>query len=250
MTLAWNPEQYLKFGGPRTRAAMDLLARVPLAAPQEVVDLGCGPGNSTALLADRWPSARITGVDSSPEMLAAARAARPDLGWVQGDAAAWAPEAPVDLIFANAVLQWVPDHGTLLPRLMASLAPGGVLALQMPTNHEAPAFRLLREVAGGEAKGDWRRPLAPEAYHRILAPHAAEVDLWETEYQQVMDGVDGILEWGKGTVLLPYLQDLGEADRARFLADYRAALVRAYPVQPDGRVLFPFKRLFIVARRA
>lgn len=250
MNLAWNPEQYLRFADARTRAASDLLARVPLEAPATVVDLGCGPGNSTALLAARWPAARITGVDSSPEMLAAARAAMPELAWVEGDAASWTPEAPVDLIFANAVLQWVPNHEALLPRLMACLAPGGVLAVQMPTNHEAPAFQVLRDLAGGETKGDWRRPLSPEAYVRMLTPHADAVDLWETEYQQVMAGVDGILEWGRGTVLLPYLQDLGEADRARFLADYRAALVRAYPVQPDGRVLFPFKRLFIVARRA
>lgn len=248
MTLTWNPAQYLKFAGPRTRAASDLLSRVPLEAPRVVVDLGCGPGNSTALLAARWPSARIMGVDSSAEMLASARSAMPGITWIQSDAAAWAPDAPVDLLFANAVLHWLPDHDALLPRLMGGLAPGGALAVQMPMNFGAPAYRLIRELAGTPAASDWRPPLAPEAYYRILAPHAASVDLWETEYQQVMSGVDDILEWAKGTVLLPYLQGLDGEAAASLMARYRAGLANLYPPQPGGQVLFPFKRLFFVVR--
>ena len=247
MTLTWNPAQYLKFTGSRTRAASDLLARVGLEAPRVVVDLGCGPGNSTALLAARWPKARITGVDSSPEMLVAARAAMPRLTWIQGDVASWAPEAPVDLLFANAVLHWLPDHEALLPRLMGCLAPGGALAVQMPMNFDAPAYRLIRELAGTPPTGDWRPPLAPEAYYRTLAPYAVSVDLWETEYQQGMGGVDDILEWAKGTVLLPYLQGLDAEGTASLLARYRAGLANLYPPQPDGKVLFPFRRLFFVA---
>lgn len=247
MSLTWNPDQYLKFAGTRTRAAADLLARVPLVSPASIVDLGCGPGNSTALLAARWPQARITGVDSSPEMLAAARAAMPGLAWVEGDAASWQPEAPVDLLFANAVLHWLPDHEALLPRLMGYLAPGGALAVQMPMNAEAPAYRLIRDLAGSPPSSGWRPPLAPEAYYRILAPQAATVDLWETEYQQVMAGVDDILEWAKGTVLLPYLQGLDAEGTAALLARTRAGLVDLYLPQPDGKVLFPFKRLFFVA---
>ena len=248
MTLAWNPAQYLKFAGSRTRAAADLLARVMLDSPSTIVDLGCGPGNSTALLAARWPGAQITGVDSSEDMLAAARAAMPGIAWVHGDAAAWAPGAPVDLLFANAVLHWLLDHEVLLPRLMGDLAPGGALAVQMPMNFDSPAYRLIRELAGKpEDSGGWRPPLAPEAYYRILAPHAASMDLWETEYQQVMGGVDDILEWAKGTVLLPYLQGLGAEAAASLMARYREGLADLYPAQPDGRMLFPFKRLFFVA---
>ena len=249
MTLAWNPTQYLKFAGSRTRAAADLLARVTLDAPATVVDLGCGPGNSTALLAARWPKAKVTGVDSSPEMLAAAQAAMPELAWIEGDAASWTPDAPVDLLFANAVLHWLPDHETLLPRLMGSLAPGGMLAAQMPMNFDSPAYRLIRELADApQDSGGWRPPLAPEAYYRILAPHAASVDLWESEYLQVMAGVGDILEWAKGTVLLPYLQGLGAEAAASLMDRYREGLAQRYPAQPDGKVLFPFKRIFFVAK--
>ena len=246
MTLAWNPGQYLKFAGSRTRAAEDLLARVTLEALSTVVDLGCGPGNSTELLAARWPQARVTGVDSSTEMLAVARQALPEAEWVQSDVASWSPEAPVDLLFANAVLHWLPDHEALLPRLMRFLPPGGALAVQMPMNFDAPAYRLISELAGKpDGTGGWRPPLAPEAYYRILAPHAAKVDLWETEYQQVMGGVEDILEWAKGTVLLPYLQGLTPDETARLMDRYRSGLAELYPPQPDGKVLFPFRRLFI-----
>lgn len=249
MTLTWNPAQYLKFAGSRTRAASDLLARVPLESPTAVVDLGCGPGNSTALLAARWPEAKITGVDSSQEMLASARAAMPKAAWVEGDVATYEPDGSVDLLFANAVLHWLPDHEVLLPRLMGQLAPGGVLAVQMPMNFDAPAYRLIRDLAGTPTASDWRPPLTPEAYYRILAPHAASVDLWQTDYQQVMGGVDDILEWAKGTVLLPYLQGLGADAMASLLGRYRTGLADLYPAQPDGKVLFPFKRLFFVAVR-
>ncbi len=249
MTLTWNPAQYLKFAGSRTRAASDLLARVPLESPTAVVDLGCGPGNSTALLAARWPEAKITGVDSSQEMLASARAAMPKAAWVEGDVATYEPDGSVDLLFANAVLHWLPDHEVLLPRLMGQLAPGGVLAVQMPMNFDAPAYRLIRDLAGTPTASDWRPPLTPEAYYRILAPHAASVDLWQTDYQQVMGGVDDILEWAKGTVLLPYLQGLGADAMASLLGRYRTGLADLYPAHPDGKVLFSFKRLFFVAVR-
>lgn len=250
MALTWNPAQYLKFSGTRTRAAADLLARVTLDAPASVVDLGCGPGNSTALLAARWPAAKVTGVDSSREMIEAARAAMPGLAWVEGNAAAWKPEAPVDLLFANAVLHWLPDHEALLPKLMGRLAPGGILAVQMPMNFDAPAYRLIRELAGKpEDSGGWRPPLDPQSYYRILAPHAASVDLWESEYQQVMAGVEDILEWAKGTVLLPYLQGLDPVESSSLMNRYREGLAKLYPAQPDGKVLFPFKRLFFVATR-
>jgi trans-aconitate 2-methyltransferase len=251
VTLAWDPAQYLKFAGSRTRAASELLGRVQLESPSTVVDLGCGPGNSTALLAARWPDAKILGVDSSPEMLAAAREAMPGITWVEGDLASWAPDARVDLLFANAVLHWLPDHEALLPRLMGHLAPGGVLAAQMPMNGDSPAHRRLRELAGpAPDAGGWRPPLAPEAYYRILAPHTATVDVWETEYQQVMGGLDDIVEWAKGAALLPHLRGLGAEEAEARLARVREGLAGLYSPQPDGKVLFPFKRLFFVARKA
>ncbi|HJW08203.1 MAG TPA: trans-aconitate 2-methyltransferase [Holophagaceae bacterium] len=252
----WNPEQYLQFADARTRPAAELLARVELASPQSVADLGCGPGNSTELLARRWPATRILGVDSSREMLDAARKAHPEWRWELADIAAWTPQGPVDLIFANAALHWLPDHGELLPRLLDQLAPGGVLAAQMPRNFDAPAHRLIRRAAEEGPWRDrlgglqaWHPPMDPEAYYGILAPHARRVDIWETEYLQVMEGPERIVEWAKGTALLPYLERLDGAERDAFLARYADAVAEAFPRQADGRVLFPFKRIFFVAER-
>jgi trans-aconitate 2-methyltransferase len=252
---AWNPAQYLKFADERTRPAADLLARVPLAAPDDVVDLGCGPGNSTALLARRWPGARVTGVDSSASMLRRAAQDHPGPTWEQADIARWAAKAPVDLIFANAALHWLPDHPALFPRLFGELAPGGVLAVQMPRNFDAPSHALMREVA---ADPRWRDRLAraarhpvaePARYYDLLAPLARRIDLWESAYVHVLDGVAAILEWVRGTGLRPYLEPLDEAEQALFTERYLAALAGAYGPAADGRVLFPFRRLFLIAER-
>ncbi|MDP4299428.1 trans-aconitate 2-methyltransferase [Leptothrix discophora] len=258
----WNDTLYLRFGDQRTRAAVDLLARVqpePRAAVHEVVDLGCGPGNSTALLAARWPQAHITGVDRSPAMLQAARRALPALDWVEADVATWqASEGrPVDLLFANAVFQWVPDHARLLPRLLGQVRPGGVLALQMPANRDEPSHRWMRELPGpwsgrlGAAAEAMNHVLAPADYFDLLAPLAAEIDLWETRYEQVMDDADAIVDWVRATGLRPFLDALAdESERADYLAAYRARIDAAYPRRADGRRLFRFPRLFMVVRRA
>lgn len=250
----WNDAQYLKFGDERTRAASELLARVPLAHPERVVDLGCGPGNSTALLRERWPEARLTGVDNSPQMLERARRDFPTTEWVLGDAAAYAPDAPIDLLFANAVFHWLPDHATLFPSLIGKVRPGGVLAVQMPQNFEEPSHRLMREVRDRLLPG--RKPvtaLTPVAsaafYYGLLAPRATAVDIWRTTYEHVMPDATAIVEWVKGTGLRPYLDDLAEDERAGYLAAYRDAIDLAYPPQVDGRRLFSFPRLFIVAVR-
>jgi len=250
----WDHAQYLRFEDERTRPARELLARVPLPSARTVVDLGCGPGNSTALLRDRWPSAHVTGVDSSADMLSRARSALDGVQWVEADIGAWRPAAPVDLLFGNAVLQWLPDHATLVPVLFDHLEPGGALAFQVPDNFDEPSHRLMRETPG-----PWRtrledvrrspRVLAPSAYYDLLAPLARSVDVWHTVYQHVMADAEAIVEWVKGTGLRPYLDALDADERPAFLAAYRDAIAAAYPAQADGRRLFAFPRLFVVAVR-
>lgn len=251
----WNPSQYLKFADERTRPAADLLARVPLAAPAMIVDLGCGPGNSTELLARRWPGARLTGVDNSAAMLESAAKAHPDWTWEEADIAAWSPRAPVDLIFANAALHWVPDHAALFPRLFGQVAPGGALAVQMPRNFDAPSHALMHRLADDprwrdRLAGAARRPVAaPARYYDLLAPLARRIDLWESEYMHVLEGPAAILEWVRGTGLRPYLDPLDKPEQAAFTERYLAALAEAYRPAADGKVLFPFRRLFLVAER-
>jgi trans-aconitate 2-methyltransferase len=266
---SWDPDQYLKFTDHRMRPALDLLAQVPLADPRSVYDLGCGPGTITRLLAERWPNARVVGVDSSADMLAKARMEAPranariesaSVAFEQADIVHWSPPAPADLLFSNATLHWLDDHAALLPHLAAQLAPGGVLAIQMPDNRASPSHLLMDEAV---AAGPWHARLArlrpvygamqsPDAYYRMLAPVTAQVDIWETTYLHVLPesagGDSPVVEWTKGTALRPYLDALEEPERTAFLAAYAARIAAAYPKQPDRRTLLPFKRIFIVAR--
>jgi trans-aconitate 2-methyltransferase len=250
----WNDAQYLKFGDERTRAARDLLVRVPLERVERAVDLGCGPGNSTALLRERWPNARLSGVDNSPEMLERARRDFPAMEWILGDAGSFRASGPVDLLFANAVFHWLPEHATLFPSLIERVRHGGALAVQMPQSFQEPSHRLMREVRvrlfPGRTDVDAATPVGPPAfYYDLLAPHAAAVDIWRTTYEHVMPDAAAIVEWVKGTGLRPYLDDLSESERATYLAEYLAAIELAYPAQVDGKRLFSFPRLFIVAVR-
>ncbi len=250
----WDETQYRKFIDARTRPAAELLARVPLDTAERVLDLGCGPGNSTELLARRWPSARITGIDSSPEMIRAASAALPDLEWVLADVAQYRPDAPVDLSFANATLQWLPDHPRLLLQLLACVRPGGALAVQMPCNFAEPSHRLMREVSRDFVSDPTSvRPIAPllevNAYYDLLAPLCRSVDLWQTRYEHVMADAPAILEWVKGTGLRPFLEAVPRHAHDAFLDRYTEALAAAYPARRDGRRLFSFPRLFFVALR-
>ncbi|MCW5632743.1 MAG: methyltransferase domain-containing protein [Rubrivivax sp.] len=263
--MSWNPNQYLKFAAPRLRPALDLLARVELDAPARVIDLGCGTGQLVRLMAQRWPAAHVLGVDASQAMLAKARAetatdqaAAARITWRQADLSRWQPEgAPPQLVYSNAALHWLPEHATLFPRLAQALAPGGVLAVQMPRNFSAPSHTAIADTVRA---GPWHERLAPMLkespvaepawYFDLLALHAAELDLWETEYLQVLTGADPVKEWTKGTWLAPFLAALASDDeRAAFEADYAARVRAAYPPRADGRTLFPFRRLFIVARR-
>lgn len=253
---AWDPRQYLRFSGDRLRPAVDLLNRIDLAEPKRIVDLGCGAGNVTVLLRERWPTAALTGVDGSAAMLARARDAAPDIEWAEADMAEWTPAAPPDLIYSNAALHWLGDHEALFPRLVDMLAPGGVLAVQMPRNFGAPSHTSMADAA---RSGPWRDRLEPllrpppvsepDVYYGLLAPHAATIDIWETDYLQVLEGDDPVAEWTKGTWLRPLLDALEEPDRTGFEAAYRERVRAAYPRRADGRTLFPFRRLFLIAQR-
>ena len=254
--MSWSPAQSLKFSDHRFRPAIDLLARIDAAQPRTVCDLGCGTGHLTLELKKRWPDADVFGVDSSPDMLAKAREVAPGLTFIQADAGSWRPDKPLDVIFCNAVLHWLPDHGTLFPRLMTLLSKGGVLAVQMPGSHGLPAHQLMLKAA---ANGPWRQKLAavtgihpvhdPAFYFRALAKTASNMDAWETVYLHALSGADPVIEWVKGTALRPYLDALDRREQEAFLAEYRTMVAKAYPAEPDGRTLFPFRRVFIVARR-
>ena len=251
---AWDDKLYLKFADERTRAAHELLARVPLDIARLVVDLGCGPGNSTALLRTRWPTARVVGVDNSGEMLRRARADWPELEWVHADIREYRSDTSPDLLFANALLQWLPDHESLIPRLFESLRPGGTLAVQMPRNFNEPSHRLMRELdARWKTRLDGvrsRLPVeSPTFYYDLLAPRAQRVDIWQTIYEHVMPDIESIVEWVKGTGIRPYLEALTPDEQVAYLEAYAAALDTAYAPRADGKRLFSFPRIFLVAVR-
>jgi trans-aconitate 2-methyltransferase len=250
---SWNPAQYLKFSEERTRPCRDLAARIELAPRARIVDLGCGPGNSTEVLAERWPDADLTGLDSSPDMIAKAAAAHPDWHWITCGITEWAAGSAgdlYDLAFSNAALQWVPDHATIFPQLLGRARK---FAVQVPGNWDGPAHQTMREVAKRyPLEGRVREWFTHDTafYYDTLAPHASSLDIWATEYLHILDNAEAIVEWYKGTGMRPFLEALGtDADRARFTADYLEATRSVYPPRPDGKVLFPFRRLFIVASR-
>jgi trans-aconitate 2-methyltransferase len=264
----WDAGQYLRFGGERARPFFDLTARVGATSPRYVADLGCGPGNLTAALAARWPQATVVGVDNSPEMIAAARAAAqaapgetaptrtgPNLSFALGDIADWRPEQRPDVIVSNAVLQWVPGHRELLPRWADLLAPGGWLAFQLPGNFDQPSHRIVAELARSPR---WRDLLAgsklnrqagdPADYVALLARPGYQVDAWETSYLHILPGDDPVLEWAKGSTLRPVLAELDPEQAAAFLREYGERLRTAYQPRPFG-TLFPFRRVFTVVHR-
>jgi len=253
----WDATLYLQFGNERTQPSIDLASRIAVQSPRRIIDLGCGPGNSTEVLRRRWPEAEITGLDSSPEMIAAATKAYPGGQWVLGDIATWEAASPFDIVFSNAALQWVRDHARVFPHLIQQVAKGGALAVQIPAHIASPLHQLMLQIAD---EPRWRDRMAaamhaltmerPALYYEALKPQASRIELWETEYNHVMENSDAILEWIQGTGLRPFLEALAsEEDKQDFLEKLRAGVARAYPRQYDGRVLFPFRRLFVVAYR-
>ncbi len=253
----WSARQYLKFEDERTRPPRDLLVQVPLERPRRVVDLGCGPGNSTELLVERFPQSEVVGLDSSPDMLRKARERLPQCSFIEADMATWTPEPGTDLLFANAAFQWVPDHTAVLRRLLEALPERGVLAVQMPDNTREPALVFQREVgesgpwsANPEVQAAARDDLPPpETYYDLLKPVCAHIDIWHSIYNHVMAGPEGIVEWFKGSSLQPFLSPLDKTAREQFLAAYTERIVKAYKPRFDGKVLLRFPRLFIVAAR-
>lgn len=252
----WDPALYLRYGDERLRPALDLLARIDAGAPAQVVDLGCGPGNITAILKQRWPGAAVLGIDGSGAMLDKAREAAPACRFAEADFGRWTAEAPVDVLYTNAALHWLDGHEALFPRLLAQLAPGGVMAVQMPAMHAAPIRALQHAVA---ADGPWA-PLLAEVggapaileagqYWDILRPITSQLDIWETVYLHALSGENAAVQWASGTSLRPFLDPLPADLRAQFLAAYTAAVAPHYPRRADGTTLLPFRRLFIMARR-
>jgi trans-aconitate 2-methyltransferase len=257
-SVAWSSTQYVVFEDERTRPVRDLLAAVPVIDARVAIDIGCGPGNSTELLAARFPNAAVSGLDSSPDMIAAARGRLPTLKFTLADVEEWvhpSGDAAPDVVLANAVLQWIPDHARLLPALRAKLAPGGVLAIQMPDNLDEPAHRLMRQVA---EDGPWAAKLSeataqraslgsPGWYYELLQSTGCRVDVWRTTYHHALaGGAATVVEWFKGSGLRPFLTPLDADERSEFLARYEKAVGKAYPPLADGSVLLPFPRLFVV----
>ncbi len=293
----WNPDEYLKFRDERTQPCRDLASRIAVPQARTVIDLGCGPGNSTQVLAERWPDAQITGLDGDTSMINVAIESLPRGRWITGDIAKWAAGKPpnetaekslsadaekptgqnavnpsgdtasesaaqsqepelYDVVFSNAALQWLPDHGILYPQLFSHVAPGGALAIQIPSSFDRPAHRLLREIAASIAWRKWfpsgrvRNWAARDAefYYDLLAPLASRVDVWQTEYFHVLANAEAVVDWYRGTGMRPYLNAISEdADREKFIAEYTEKIRAAYKPRPDGKILFPFLRIFLIA---
>ena len=247
----WDPALYLQYATERTRPAAELLARISQVEVASVVDLGCGPGNSTALLHQRWPSAEITGVDNSPAMLGLAREALPECTFVEADIRQFRPSHSLNVIYANASLQWIPDHYVLLPHLVSLLSLNGVLAIQMPDNQQEPSHVSMREVAYEQGYPDRGRQPLPgvHAYYDILTDAGCDVDIWRTTYYHKMNSHQAIVDWVSATGLRPWLQDLSESEQRNYLKRYHELLKQQYPLQENGQIMLAYPRLFIVARR-
>lgn len=257
--MPWDPQRYEAFADARLRPLLDLLARVPGPesgwTPRCIADLGCGSGNGTRLLAQRWPQASVLGIDASPEMLETARSRGGSVVWQQAELGAWRAQSPFDLLFSNAALHWLDDHAEIFPRLLEMLASQGMLAVQMPRNFQAPSHRMALELAQESPYLEHLLPslrmrpvLEPQEYYELVAIHGASVDIWETDYLQVLKGDNPVADWTRSTLLVPLLDSLPGALREPFEAEYRRRVSAAYGKRSDGSTLYPFRRLFMTVR--
>jgi trans-aconitate 2-methyltransferase len=251
----WDANLYLKFGNERTQPSLDLVSRIQIPNPKRLIDLGCGPGNSTQSLRQRWPEAEVIGLDSSPDMIAAAQQAYPNGKWILADAATWTADSPFDIVFSNATLHWIPDHAHLFPHLFNQVAPGGALAVQVPAHYASPVHLAIFEVAedprwshlmDGPRNSITRQ--SPSFYYDVLQPLASRLELWETDYIHILESPQSIVDWFRGTGLRPFLEALEtETQKQQFEQLLLESYTKSYPRQKDGKVLFPFRRLFMVA---
>ncbi|MGH1349638.1 MAG: methyltransferase domain-containing protein [Methyloligellaceae bacterium] len=254
--VTWDPNHYLSFDSHRLRPAIDLISQISVEAPRAIADLGCGPGNVTNIIQERWSDASVSGVDSSQEMLDQAKERNAKIDWIRADLNSWKSENSFDLLFSNAALHWLDNHRELFPKLLANVAPGGIIAIQMPRNWQAPSHSSINEVI---VEGPWKELLEPEivlepshspdVYYDILSPLTEKLSIWETDYIQVLEGENPVAEFVKGSWLQRFLQLLEEPFRSEFESAYREKVLNAYQKQSDGKTLFPFKRLFIVAQK-
>lgn len=253
----WNPNQYLKFGSERTQPAIDLLNRVSLDSPNHIIDLGCGPGNSTTLLKQRWASATVSGLDSSAKMIQKAKLEHPSINWIHQDVSEWNPDKKYDLVFSNAALQWVEDHAILFPKLYTNLEIGGQLAVQLPYHWDSS---LNLDVVEVSKNPEWDKRMGPARtaliresisfYYDLVSSVAEDFHIWTTEYYHIMESHKAILEWISGTGLRPYMELLEtEQERDQFKNQLLQRFENSYSKQIDGKIIFPFKRLFILATR-
>ena len=258
----WSATQYLKFLDERTRPARELLAQVPMASPERIVDLGCGPGNSTAVLVERYPAAQVLGMDSSTDMIAKAKAALPDIEFEISDLRTYEPTPGVDLFFSNAVFQWLSssDRIRIITRLLRSQTVGGTVAFQVPDNLMEPCHVAMREIAE-QPDAPWRAALqqsppnrdtfqTPQELYDALTPLCSHLNIWYTIYHHVLESHEAIVEWVKGTGLRPFIDPLSADQQAAFLQAYLERLTTLYPTQTDGKVLLRYPRLFVVAVRS
>ena len=254
----WNPNGYLKFRNERTQPSIDLVSRIEMINPSSIVDIGCGPGNSTQVLFERWPHADIIGLDNSQEMIAKAKSDYPERKWVLANVAHYDPKRTFDIVFSNATLQWVQDHERLIPRLYRFLKPGGALAVQIPANKESPIHRSLLEVSRdsrwSQFTGDCDQRLNYQSapyYYDILVNLSSRIDLWETTYYHILSDYQALIEWYRSTGMRPFLERLPD-DRCRrqFEDEVLNGCRESYQVQKDGKLLYPFQRIFFIAYKS
>ncbi|NLJ31277.1 MAG: methyltransferase domain-containing protein [Clostridiales bacterium] len=251
----WNSSEYLKFGNERTQPAIDLVNRIDCENPKKILDIGCGPGNSSKVLAQRYPDADILGIDNSPAMIEAAKIQHPDIRFMQCDANRdlRTMDRDFDIIFSNACIQWIPDHDTLLKNMMCLLKPGGIIAIQTPMNYQEPIHQIIKEISASHKwSSQFENPrivynLTQSEYYDLLSNIASDFCMWETTYFHKMKSHGDIIKWYRATGLRPYLNVLSEADKINFEKDIYDKLITAYPKQKNGEIIFRFPRFFFTA---